>query len=195
MKNADIPLWDKGDDTDSFTKGGRSAFRSEMKISSTEKTKKLEDIYNKILGRKPTNKELSFYKYRKLEEERLVTDLLESPEFLENIEKVRDFPDIKKTLDKSKATVMKLKSQFKDGKSEFSELQILLKEKDALINELRAGEKPFVVNREELSNTQYKSFNQEEVIVNHGRKIISPVKIEFKKDGLINRLIELFPKK
>lgn len=187
MKNADIPLWDKGDDTDNFSTGGGSSFsRNEMNMSSTEKTKKLEEIYNKILGRKPTSKEISYYKYRKLDEEALIQELLDSDEFLENIEKVQEYADLKKNSVKSKNTIIKLRAKIKDSEKEYSELKALLNEKDVLIKTLREKDTPFVVNKEGLAETKYQNYSEDA-----NSSIVKPVTISFKKDSLFSRLLDL----
>jgi hypothetical protein len=187
MKNADIPLWDKGDDTDNFSTGGGSSFsRSEMNMSSTEKTKKLEEIYNKILGRKPTSKEIAYYKYRKLDEEALIQELLDSDEFLENIEKVQEYADLKKNSVKSKNTIIKLKAKVKDSEKEYLELKALLNEKDVLIKTLREKDTPFVVNKEGLAETKYQNYSEDA-----NSSIVKPVTISFKKDSLFSRLLDL----
>ena len=187
MKNADIPLWDKGDDTDNFSTGGGSSIsRNEMNMSSTEKAKKLEEIYKKILGRKPTSKEISYYKYRKLDEEALIQDLLESNEFLENIEKIQEYADLKKNSVKSKSTIIKLKAKVKDSEKEHLELNALLNEKDVLIKTLREKDTPFIVSKEGLTETKYQNYSDEP-----DSDTVKPVTISFKRDTLFSRLLDL----
>ena len=70
MKNVDVPLWDKGDSTDSFSKGGGSMFPNFD--TDEDKNPIIEKIFESVLNRKPTSRELSYYKYSVLNKEDII---------------------------------------------------------------------------------------------------------------------------
>lgn len=192
MKNADVPLWDKGDNTDDFTKGGGRARSFNMDETISEKEKEVEEIYSKVLGRKPTSREISFYKYSGVKEEEIINKLLNSSEFKENIEKVNKFPDLENTIRRAKMANLKLKSNLKDQEREYNELKFLLNEKNSEIKKLREKDSPYIANQEVLNENKYRSFVQSDVEAVSNIKTVSPVQLILKEDSLISRIIKLF---
>jgi hypothetical protein len=71
MKNVDVPLWDKGDDTDSFSKGGASSSSFSMRTPSIKKSPLIKKIYKQILGREPSSREMAYYKYSSAKKKKL----------------------------------------------------------------------------------------------------------------------------
>ena len=70
MKNVDIPLWDKGDSTDNFTKGGgKSALKFDQMVKQDQE---IVDIFELVLGRKPTTRESAYYRISRLEREEII---------------------------------------------------------------------------------------------------------------------------
>lgn len=137
MKNIDVPLWDKGDDTDSFTKGGASASSFSMRQPSVKKSPLVKKIYKQILGREPSSREMAYYKYSSAKKEDIIKKLLEGDEHKQLLEMAKKFPDLEETNSKLKSKVLKLTSKIKDNEEEFKQLKSLLEEKNATIKELR----------------------------------------------------------
>jgi len=137
MKNIDVPLWDKGDDTDSFSKGGVSASSFSMRKPPVKKSPLVKKIYKQILGREPSSREMAYYKYSSAKKEEIVKKLLEGDEHKELLEMARSFPDLEETNSKLKSKVLKLESKVKDNEEEFNQLKSLLEEKNATIKDLR----------------------------------------------------------
>jgi chromosome segregation ATPase len=137
MKNVDVPLWDKGDDTDSFSKGGASASSFSMRKSSVKKSPLVKKIYKQILGREPSSREMAYYKYSSAKKEDIIKKLLEGEEHEEILEKAKKYPELEETNSKLKSKVLKLKSKVKDNEEEFKQLKSLLEEKNTTIKELR----------------------------------------------------------
>jgi len=137
MKNVDVPLWDKGDDTDSFSKGGASASSFSMRKPSVKKSPLVKKIYKQILGREPSSREMAYYKYSSAKKEDIIKKLLESEEHEAILEKAKKYPELEETNSKLKSNVLKLKSKVKDNGEEFKQLRSLLEEKNATIKELR----------------------------------------------------------
>ena len=193
MKNVDVPMWDKGDNTDDFSKGGAKRKGFNFKESTTEKTKKVEKVFKKVLGRKPSSKELSYYKYSTVKEEDLTIKLLESDEFQKNLEKLKEYPDLQETLRTAKMSVMKLKNKLRDQEKEFMELASLLKEKNRIIQGLRTKKSSFLTDENLFRKDRRDTFTQISTESSE-RDEIKPVKLPFKGDGLLVKIFDLFRK-
>jgi len=137
MKDIDVPLWDKGDDTDSFTKGGASNSSFTMKQPPVGKSPLVKKVYKQILGREPSSREMAYYKYTLAKKEDIIKRLLESKEHEDILEKARKYPELEETNSKLKSKVLKLESKLKDEEEEFKQLKSLLEEKNETIKELR----------------------------------------------------------
>jgi hypothetical protein len=138
MKNVDVPMWDKGDDTDDFSKGGASSSPSlQMRKPSIKKSPLVKKIYKQVLGREPSSREMAYYKYSSAEKEDILKKLLEGDEHKEILKKAKEYPELKEKNSKLKSTVLKLKSRAEDRANEYSELKRLLEEKSETIKSLR----------------------------------------------------------
>jgi uncharacterized protein YhaN len=140
MKNVDVPLWDKGDDTDSFTKGGALSPSFSMRQPSVKNSPLIKKIYKQILGREPSSREMAYYKYTSAKKEDIIKRLLESKEHEDILEKAQKYPELEQTNSKLKSKVLKLESKIKDNEEEFKQLKSLLEEKNTTIKELRKTE-------------------------------------------------------
>jgi formiminotetrahydrofolate cyclodeaminase len=157
MNNADVPMWDKGDKTDDFATGGGS-FASFGGASATDRIPMIEEAYELVLKRKPTSREISYYKYSTMKKEEIIKKLLNDKEHTQLLEKGRDYPNLEESQKLSASTVLKLKHGIKDQESEFEELKKLLSEKNKIIEELRSlKEEPYVSDKTFLEhrNTYY----------------------------------------
>jgi len=155
MKNVDVPLWDKGDDTDDFSKGGASNTPS-FNTSSTfcKKSGLIEKIYKQILGRKPSSREMAYYKYSSSEKEEIMERLLKSDEHKEILDKSQKYPELKEKNKELESTILKLKSRSKDRVVEYTELKRLLEEKNQAIQELRQEKNfPYLTEEKILNQT------------------------------------------
>ncbi len=190
MKNVDVPLWDKGDNTDDFTKGGGSKSFG-FGASVSDKTKKIEKIFETVLGRKPSSKELSYYKYSVIEEDELIKKLLEGDEFKRNLEKLKEYPDLKETLRTAKMTVLKLKNRLNDQDKEFLELAKLIKEKNNIITDLRKDKNMFLTSDSFINDSGRNTFTELSVKNNENDKLV-PKKILIKEDSFLMKIINLF---
>ena len=161
MKNVDVPMWDKGDDTDDFTKGGGATPSFSMNSSKT-KDPETKRLFKLILGREPSSRESAYYKYSSLKKEEIIEKLLKSEEHKNILEKAKKFSELKEENKKSQSTILKLKSLINDKEEEFKELERLLKEERQTILELRGQkENPFLKDRKiiEEEDKQYRVLN------------------------------------
>jgi len=137
MKNVDVPLWDKGDDTDDFSKGGARSSSFPTRKFSSSKSPVVKKIYKLVLGREPSSREAAYYKYSEAKKDEIVKKLLESEEHKEIIEKAKKYPELEEKNSQLESTVLKLKSRAKDKANEFTELRRLLEEKNETLLNLR----------------------------------------------------------
>ena len=159
MKNVDVPMWDKGDDTDDFSKGGASSSSfSGMGMSQT-KDPEIKKLFKLILGREPSSRESAYYKYSSLKKEEIVDKLLKGEEHKNILEKSKKFPEVKEENKKLNSSILKLKTLVKDKEDEFKELGRLLEEERETIKELRMQkDNPFLSDRKliEEQDKQYR---------------------------------------
>ena len=146
MQNADVPIWDKGDKTDDFSQGGGGGGFSFFGFDEkNDKTPDLEEIYKLVLGRKPTSRELAYYRYSPLKKDEIVKKLLNSDEHKEIIEKGRLYPELEEREKLDQNTILKLKHKIEDQNSEYDEMKSMLDQKNKEIANLREEKRlPFV---------------------------------------------------
>lgn len=153
MKNVDVPMWDKGDSTDSFNKGGASAppfdFRSTGGIDPL-----VEEIFKLVLGREPSSRESSYYKYSSLGKEEIIEKLLNGDEHKEILEKAMKLPELKEENRVQKSAILKLRSVLDDKQSEFLELKRLLAEKNLALEKFReVNDVPYLSDKKIIEET------------------------------------------
>lgn len=122
------------DTTDEFSKGGSS---SSFGSVQTERVPMIEEVFEEVLGRKPSSRELAYYKYGVLKEEAIRKKLTKSEEHKKIIEKANLLPGIESDLKNTKVSERKLQQKLEDVSSEIFESQKLLNERNILIKELR----------------------------------------------------------
>lgn len=145
MQDADVPLWDKGDNTDNFAKGGGSGFSL---FDSDEKESQNEEIgktYELVLGRKPTSRELAYYRYSTTKKEEIVKKLLKSEEHKQIVDKGRKYGDLENQEKLAQSNILKLRHSIDDQNGEIQEMRSMLDQKNREIAMLREEKKiPFV---------------------------------------------------
>ncbi len=162
MKNVDVPMWDKGDDTDDFSKGGASSTSFAALAPKADKSPEIKKLFKLILGREPSSREAAYYKYSPLKKSEIVEKLLSGEEHKNILKKSKKFPELKEENKKSKSSILKFKSLLQDKEDEFIELERLLLEKKEVIEELRReNESPFLKDRSiiEEKDKQFRVFN------------------------------------
>lgn len=162
MKNVDVPMWDKGDDTDSFSKGGASGSFSFS--TPTIKNTELKEIYMLVLGREPSSREMAQQKYSPTKRNDLIVKLVESDEHSKVLDRSKEHPTLKDDLSGAKSKILKLKTLVSDQESEFLELKRLILEKNSMIESLRENKDvPFLTDRTVLEekNMHYSTSSSE----------------------------------
>lgn len=145
MQDADVPIWDKGDKTDDYAQGGGGGFSFFGSDGKEDKVPIVEEIYQLVLGRKPTSRELSYYRYATVKKDEIVKKLLNSDEHKDTVKKGRDYPDLEQRERLDQSAILKLKHSIEDNKEEFENMKAMLVEKNSEITLLREEKRiPFV---------------------------------------------------
>ena len=139
--------------------------------------------FQKILGREPSSREMSFYKYGEMEEDSIFKELLDSEEHKKLIEEAKESKSLNNKVNELNSNIEKLKSLI-DGKAkEYRDLLALLDEKNTEIKRLRETEKN-IYNQ----NMEMRVNDVEEILPgysfeysNHSNEI-SPKKVSLKRE-------------
>lgn len=132
-------------------------------INKTEQTEDRESIiktiYKLVLGREPSSREISYYKYSTLKDGEIVKKLLDSEEHETTISNGTKYSNLIQESKKLKYSAIKVKSLLEDKEKEIEELKKLLTEKNNTIRELRTNKsEPYLTNTkilEESNKTVY----------------------------------------
>lgn len=151
MKNVDVPMWDKGDSTDNYSKGVSLSQLPKKNNSiirrKNERESKIKNIFQLVLGREASSRELAYYKYSSEEYDDIIKDLLESDEHKETIEKGTKYHTLEKEFHRAKSRVVKLNSVLNDKEKEIEQSKKLLDEKNNVIKNLREETKvPYITD-------------------------------------------------
>lgn len=158
MKNVDVPLWDKGDNTDNYTKGGGRA-NSMSFDGMIEADKNVLYAFRLVLGRKPSTREIAYYRISRMEKNDILLKLISGTEHKELVKNAKKFPELSKENSQLKSNILKLKSEYESRVKEYEDLNKLLKEKNNTITELRnTKSKPFITDEKvRLESANYNS--------------------------------------
>ena len=174
------------DTTDDFSSGGGSS-RS-IKPSKTDRTDAIEKIFMDALGRKPSSREMAYYKYSPIKEDDIVAKLISSDEHKKIIESALKLPGVQEELKNVRMSEKKLQQQLDDINEEIGEYKKLLSEKDKLINELREK-----VNNPYDFPTQIQKYEEGfDVYTPKERKVSESSKSKTFKEKLIDLIDTLF---
>lgn len=121
MKIADLNLGDKNDDLK----------------SSKDRITMIKEVFNLVLRREPSSRELSFYKYGIQEKEEIVEKLIENKEHSELIEKAQEFPLMEERAKSAEHKILQQRQNIKDSEDEILFQKNLLEEKNREIAILR----------------------------------------------------------
>lgn len=184
MKNADVPLWDKGDSTDNYSKGGGSTRRPSFE-SMMEVDKNIEKLFKLVLGRKPSTRESAYYRISRMEKGDIILKLLSGQEHKDLISSAKKYPEIVAESKEQKATILKLKSEYESRIEEFDDLNKLLLEKNNIIADLRkTKDKPYISDRRiiEESTSHYSKYGERENAKSSSKK----------EESWFDKIIDLF---
>jgi hypothetical protein len=175
------------DTNDEFSSGGGSSPRAQFSV----KAPKIEKIFKEILGRKPSSRELAYYKYGVMKEDDIRLKLIKSEEHKKILDDATKLPNIETELKDVRISERKLNQKIEDLLSESDEREKLLLEQNSVIKELR----------EKVQNpynfpTQAQKYEEGFDVFSNTRPVISNLSREKKKtfkDALLE-LIEVLLK-
>jgi len=114
-------------------------FSNEDKKRSAPKDRipMIKEVFELVLNREPSSRELSFYKYGIQGKEEIIEKLLNDKEHTKLLEQAKEYPQVEEQLKDSNHKVLQLKQNIEDNDSEIEEVKTLLNEKNKEIAILR----------------------------------------------------------
>jgi hypothetical protein len=97
----------------------------------------IKEIFQLVLNREPSSRELSFYKYGIQSKEEIIDKLLNEDEHKKALERSKEFPDMEDRAKLAENKVTQLKQKIEDSAQEETYLRNLLDEKNREIAILR----------------------------------------------------------
>ena len=167
------------DKNDEFSGGGGSSFSSSL----TERVLMIEKIFKVVLGRKPSSREIAYYKYGGMKEQEIYLKLLKSDEHKKILEDAKKLPNIEDELRDLRISERKIMQSREDLKSEILSSQGLLDEKNLIIRDLRDS-----INNPYDLPSQVEKFEEGFDIFNSQREVYRESK---ERKGLGNILREI----
>ncbi len=111
--------------------------KNKRKSAPSDRIEMVKELFQLILNREPSSRELSFYKYGVQEKEEIIDKLLNDKEHEQLLEKAKDFPELEDRTKEAEHKVLQLKQKTKDMKEELVQTKDLLDEKNREIAILR----------------------------------------------------------
>jgi uncharacterized coiled-coil protein SlyX len=106
-------------------------------MTPTERVQMIESLYEEVLGRKPDNRDINFYKYSTLSEEDIRKELTKGKEHKGLIANGREFKRLSSQVDEYSSKIKMLEMKIKDQEESFVHMNTLLSEKNKYIEMLR----------------------------------------------------------
>jgi septal ring factor EnvC (AmiA/AmiB activator) len=97
----------------------------------------IKEVFELVLNREPSSRELSFYKYGVQEREEIIEKLLEDDEHKEALEKSKELPELEDRVKDAEHKSLQLKQRLQDQQEEIDQIRNLLDEKNKEIAILR----------------------------------------------------------
>ncbi|KUK77058.1 MAG: coiled-coil [candidate division WS6 bacterium 34_10] len=108
-----------------------------MRPSPKDRIPMIKEVFELVLGREPSSRELSFYKYGTQDREEIIEKLLNDDEHKKLVEKAGKVPKLEDKVKGTEHKVVKLTQQIKDMEEESKQIKNLLDEKNREIAILR----------------------------------------------------------
>ena len=166
---------------------------SDIRQTLKEREKYITKVFEKVLKREPSSREMSYYKYGEMEEDEILKELLEGDEHSKLIKEAKESKNLKNKVSELENNIERLKDLI-DGKAkEYKELTSLLEEKNTEIKKLRETEKN-IYNQ----NMEMRVKDVEEILpeysfeYDHHRNEPSPKKVSLKQsEDIFDKIREL----
>ena len=123
---------------------------SDIRQSLKERELFIIKVFSSILGREPSSRELSYYKYGEMEEDEIKDELLNGNEHKKIIEDAKESLKFKRRIEILEDEKEKLENLINDKAEEYRELTSLLQNKNNEIKKLREEENNIYNQKKEL---------------------------------------------
>lgn len=120
--------------SDDFSSGGSISSFGNIQV---DRVPMIEKVFKEVLGRKPSSRELAYYKYGVIKEDGIRSKLIKSQEHKDLIDSALKLPGVENELKSVRVSEKKLGQKVEDIRLEIVESEKLLNEKNFLIKELR----------------------------------------------------------
>ncbi len=107
------------------------------RMTPAEREEMIKRLYQEVLGREATSRDINYHKYGVSGEDELRKQLLSNPEHKEMVSDARKYKELKGSYDKIENRNKQMEAQIKDQIEEFKKLLQLLNEKNRYIEKLR----------------------------------------------------------
>lgn len=111
--------------------------KDKKRSAPKERVPMIKEVFDLVLGREPSSRELSFYKYGVQEKEEIIEKLLNDEEHKEALEEAKEVPELESKAKQAEHMVVMLKQQIEDIQQETQQSKNLLDEKNKEIAILR----------------------------------------------------------
>jgi hypothetical protein len=111
--------------------------KSKVRLSPSERVKMIVKAFQDILCREPDTRDLNFYKYSSISEEEIRQELLKGKEHKTLLETGRNYKKLNNILEDTKSRIRLLEAQIKDQENSIKQMNLLLKEKNLHIEQLK----------------------------------------------------------
>jgi len=106
-------------------------------MSPKDRIGMIEKAFQDVLCREPDTRDLNFYKYSSASEEKIREELIESEEHKTLVQNGRELKKTKNLLRNTESKVKALEGKLEDQVESLKQMEILLKEKNLHIEELK----------------------------------------------------------
>jgi predicted phage tail protein len=106
-------------------------------MSPKDRIGMIEKAFQDVLCREPDTRDLNFYKYSSVSEEKIREELIESEEHKKLIENGREFKKTRNLLKNADSKIKSLEGKIEDQVESMKQMEILLKEKNLHIEDLK----------------------------------------------------------
>jgi TolA-binding protein len=165
-----------------------------------ERIPMIEEVFELVLNREPSSRELSFYKYGVQDREEIIEKLLDDKEHQEALEKSKQVPKLEDKVKQAEHKVVQLKQQVEDNQEEIKQTRNLLEEKNKEITILRrekndpynfthADALKYIKGLTENSRTNVNTATQESVQDTHFTTVTASNRI--KKRSFLDKVYDL----
>lgn len=159
--------------------------------SPSERIPMIKEVFELVLGREPSTREISFYKYGIQSKEEIIQKLLEGDDHKRILEKAKEYNTLDDRAKDAELTVVRLKQKIDDNGDEYVNLRELLVEKNKEIEDLRTKvDSPFDTKNPASFEKDERIEKKDETMYNELDSEVLPKKIEKKNKSFLEKILD-----